>query len=44
MEQKKLWSKEHEGHIRGGYFQKGCKECEKFIGHYLLSGRKFRQQ
>jgi hypothetical protein len=33
----------HGKHIRGGYFMKGCPDCERFIGHYVMSGRKFRK-
>jgi len=38
-----MGSETHRKHIKGGYFQKGCKECEQFIGKYILSGRKFKK-
>jgi hypothetical protein len=28
----------HEEHKKGGYFQKGCDECAKFIGHGVMKG------
>ncbi len=33
---------EHSKHISGGYFKMGCKMCERFIGKYFMSGRKFK--
>ena len=33
----------HKDHIQGGYFQKGCADCAKFIGNYMMSGRKFKE-
>lgn len=42
MELKQLFSDEHMKHIKGGYFQKGCDECARFIGKYKMSGRKFK--
>lgn len=28
----------HEEHKKGGYFQKGCDECAKFVGQAVMSG------
>ena len=37
-----MFSEEHTNHIKKGYFQKGCEECAKFVGNYLMSGRRFK--
>jgi hypothetical protein len=28
----------HEEHKKGGYFQRGCDECAKFLGHAVMKG------
>lgn len=38
-----IYGGDHQRHVDGGYFQKGCVLCERFVGKYIMSGRKFKE-
>lgn len=40
---KEIYGDPHYLHVKGLFFQKGCEQCAKFIGHYMMSGRKWRE-
>jgi hypothetical protein len=36
--------RQHQEHIKGGYFKRDCVYCEIFIGKYMMEGRKFKDR